>query len=132
MTARIWSDQQLQAYLDDELSQEDLSRLERDLRTDAALREKLETLSAQDETHSVGEIWRRHRLSCPSREELQQKLDGTLPDEQASYIDFHLQIVGCDICTANYQDLKSERHEDSARRRQTIFESSAGYLKPQR
>ena len=71
MTARIWSDQQLQAYLNDELSESELSSLESDLRANATLRERLESLSTLDEIHSVGEIWRRHRLSCPSREELQ-------------------------------------------------------------
>jgi hypothetical protein len=130
MSARNWSDQQLQAYLNDELSEADLSSLERDLRADSELRERLENLPSQDETHSVGEIWRRHRLSCPSREELRQKLEGKLPTEQSRYIDFHLETVGCEICTANYEDLRSQSEpaEDAQRRRQTIFESSAGFL----
>lgn len=133
MTARNWSDQQLQAYLNDELAESEQSSLERDLRAEAALRQRLEALSTQDETHSVGEIWRRHRLSCPSREELQQKLDGRLPAEPSRYIEFHLQIVDCEICTANYADLQSQadRREEAERRRQSIFESSAGFLKPQ-
>jgi len=130
MAAQNWSDQQLQAYLNDELSDADLSRLERDLRADSALRARLEQLSSQDETHSVGEIWRHHRLSCPDREELRQKLEGKLPAEQSRYIDFHLKTVGCEICAANLLDLQqqTEHLQDAQRRRQTIFESSAGYL----
>lgn len=133
MNVRNWSDQQLQAYLNDELPESDLPRLERDLRGSSALRERLESFSTQNETHSVGEIWRRHRLSCPSRKELQQKLEGRIPAEQDRYIEFHLQTVGCEICTANYEDLKSqsEHRKDAERRRQTIFESSAGFLKRQ-
>lgn len=133
MSARNWSDRQLQAYLNDDLSAAELSRLESDLRGDSALRERLEALSTQDETHSVGEIWRRHRLSCPSREELQQNIDGKLSAEQSRYIDFHLETVGCEICAANLMDLqaKAEYRQDARRRRQSIFESSAGFLKAQ-
>ena len=57
--------------------------------------------------HSVGAIWRRERLSCPSREHLGQHLLGAAPPGLAEYVEFHLETVGCPYCLANLDDLKA-------------------------
>ena len=82
--------------------------------------------------HSLGEIWRRHRLSCPTREQLGGFSLQTLPDETTDYIAFHLEIVGCRYCQANLRDLQAQLAEDQQTvqaRRRKYFQSSAGYLR---
>jgi hypothetical protein len=81
--------------------------------------------------HSLGAIWRRERLTCPSREQLGTFLLQTLDDGMQDYLHFHLETIGCPFCQANLADLKSLQQEPAPRareRRQRIFESSAGYL----
>ena len=83
-----------------------------------------------DGVHSVGEIWRRNRLTCPTRTDLGSWLLGSLEDDHADYIDFHIRTVGCRICVANLTDLENAVHpnDDTSRRRQRYFQSSAGHL----
>ena len=84
--------------------------------------------------HSLGEIWRRHRLSCPSREQLGSFLLGVVSEDEAGYIRFHLQISGCRTCLANLDDLKNRQIDEPAavdNRRKKYFQSSAGQLRRQ-
>jgi len=129
MNTNKWSEDELLGYLNNQLPAKLLTELEADLRTSPELRRRIEQLNGEHEIHSVGEIWRRHRLSCPSREELQQHLKDDLNNEHSRYLNFHLNIVRCEICQANFADLQtmSESQDDSKRRHQ-IFESSAGFL----
>jgi hypothetical protein len=56
---------------------------------------------------------------------------GALAGEQADYVGFHLETIGCRYCQANLQDLRRQQDEAadmSARRRTKYFQSSAGYL----
>ena len=129
MNTNKWSEDELLGYLNNQLPAKLQTKLEADLRTSPDLRRRIEQLNVEHEIHSVGEIWRRHRLSCPSREELQQHLKDDLNNEHSRYVNFHLNIVRCEICQANFADLQtmSESQADSKRRHQ-IFESSAGFL----
>jgi len=125
---------ELEAYLDEALPVEEMARLEQALRGDAALRTRLtELLGRRDAgVHSLGAIWRRHRLSCPTREQLGSYLLGAMEAAEADYIAFHLDVVGCRYCQANLEDLKSHQQvEDSQRaaRRRRYFQSSAGLLR---
>ena len=82
--------------------------------------------------HSLASIWRRHRLSCLSRQELGNYLMGVLDEAAAAYAAFHVEVVGCRFCQANLADLRSrqtEKPEESDTRRQRYFRSSAGYLR---
>jgi hypothetical protein len=57
---------------------------------------------------------------------------GAMPDDQHSYVKFHLEKIGCRICQANLADLQRQQDEVteiSAGRRQKYFQSSAGYLR---
>jgi hypothetical protein len=104
------------------------------LRADSALMARLSAVSQRRDAgqHSLGEIWRRHRLSCPSREELGSLLLGALSDSVADYVRFHVESVGCRICEANLADLRAQQAEmdrASEARRRKYFQSSAGYLR---
>ena len=81
--------------------------------------------------HSIGAIWRRRRLSCPSREQLGTYLLQALDEGWQDYIEFHLQTLACPFCLANLADLQTLQQEPAPKiqeRRRRIFESSAGYL----
>ncbi|WP_339733585.1 hypothetical protein [uncultured Gimesia sp.] len=128
-----FTDQELLAYLDESLSVELMSQIEATLRNSNPLRVRLASLSLQrnEGVHSVGEIWRRNRLSCPSRSQLGGYLLETLSPDYLSYVEFHLSQTGCRYCAANLEDLKaglSKATRETERRRQKYFQSSAGYL----
>lgn len=136
------SDEVLSAYLEEALPVDQLALIERQLRDDDNLRKRLAVVIGRQDAglHSVGVIWRRSRLSCPSRDELGQYLLGVLETGQAEYIRFHLQEVGCRYCAANYDDLRSsgpfadqptatDGSDQPATRRRRYFETSAGHLK---
>ncbi len=129
-----FSDQQLQAYLDEALPTGSMSAVEQQLRGDAELRERLIALAGQREAgvHGLGEIWRRHRLSCPTRSHLGSYLLGTLEEERHSYVHFHLDQIGCRLCVANLEDLKEQQSElgnTVQSRRRKYFQTSVGFLK---
>lgn len=126
------SDQALLAYLDESLAGEKMAEIEALLRSDTALRNRLaELISRRDSgVHTLGDIWRRNRLSCPSREELGSFLLGAIMDDAAHYIRFHLESIGCRYCQANLEDLRSNQPENvSSARRQRIFQSSVGRVR---
>jgi len=81
--------------------------------------------------HALGEIWRRHRLSCPSREELGSFLLGVLSDDAADYITFHIETLECRFCAASLDDLRAQQSAADAattKRRERYFQSSRHYL----
>ena len=125
---------ELEAYLDESLPAERMSAIEKALRGDEALATRLaEVIGRRDAgLHSLGAIWRRHRLSCPSREELGGHLLGILDAQAADYVQFHLETIGCRYCLANIEDLKSQQDASESNRaqgrRKRYFQSSAGYL----
>lgn len=127
----------LEAYLDESLPSEAMASVERALRADRSLVERLAAIQVRrDEgVHSLGEIWRRHRLSCPTRDQLGSFLLGVLPEPQARYIAFHVETVGCRYCQANWDDLRAQQTQaESAAaqaRRRKYFQSSAGKLAKQ-
>lgn len=128
-----FTDQQLHAYLDETLASETMSLIEQSLRADQQLRDRVIQLVGAREAgvHSLGEIWRRNRVSCPSREQLGSYLLKVLDAETEDYIRFHLGEVGCRLCAANLDDLERQRTEQQPAiqtRRRRYFQTSAGYL----
>ncbi len=124
---------ELEAYLDEALPPEEMARIEKAARDDRALAAQLASIHARRASgvHSLGEIWRQHRLSCPSRERLGSYLLGALDDGTTGYITFHLDVVGCRYCQANLADLRSQLaggDPTDAQRRSKYFQSSAGRL----
>ena len=128
------SQAELEAYLDEALPVEAMARIERVLRDEPAVSQQLAAINARRDAglHSVGEIWRRHRLSCPSREQLGSYLLRVLDEGPSEFIRFHLEVSGCRTCRANFDDLKNQQVDAPAtvdRRRKKYFESSAGHLR---
>lgn len=127
------SREQLHAYLDDALSESEMARVEQALRESETLRRSLrQAMQERDRgEHSLGAVWRRERLTCPTREQLGSYLLQVLDDEHQHYIEFHLQVIGCPYCVANFADLQALQQEPAPQareRRRRFFQSSAGYL----
>jgi hypothetical protein len=134
-----YSDAQLEAYLDEGLTSEQTARIEASLRAADALAEhlgkRLMTLAGRRDAgvHSLGAIWRQHRLSCPARQLLGSYLLGVLEPAQADYVRFHFKMIGCRACEASLTDLRQQQaateKSETASRRQKYFQSSVGHLK---
>lgn len=132
--AADFTDAELLAYLDEGLPIARMTAVEAALRASAALRTRAAELRDQRELqgHSVGEIWRRERLSCPTRHQLGSYLLGALATDLAQYVVFHLETVGCRYCAANLDDLRQSKQPsdpETAQRRQKFFQSSAGHIR---
>ena len=123
----------LHAYLDDALTEPEMARVEQALRDTAELRSRLKVVLQERDRgeHSIGAIWRRERLTCATREQLGSYLLGVLDPDHQSYLDFHLQTVGCPFCQANLTDLQAQQAAapKAEQRRRRFFQSSAGLLK---
>ncbi len=130
------TDAELLAYVEEMLPAHRAAAVEQLLRDSSELRERAAELIRQRDQggRTVGEIWRRHRLSCPSRSELSSLVLGVLDPELADYIHFHIEQVGCRVCEANLDDLREahaalQQSTSQTTRRDRIFESSAGILR---
>jgi hypothetical protein len=126
--------EQLMAYLDDALSESETAQVEQALRQSDPLRNQLRGLMTERDRgeHTIGAIWRRQRLTCPTREQLGNYVLGVLDGDRQDYLEFHLQTIGCAFCLANLADLQALQEEPPShteRRRRRFFESSAGLLR---
>lgn len=125
---------ELEAYLDEELAPEVLAEIENVLQSQPETVQELIAINSRREAgvHSIGGIWRKFRLSCPSRDQLGSFLLGAMTSEVKSYVQFHLETVGCRFCLASLGDLESRQEgstEEATTRRARYFQTSAGYLK---
>ncbi len=126
---------ELEAYLDESLPVERMAAIEEALRHNESLQERMRATNGRRDAgvHSLGEIWRRHRLSCPTREQLGSHLLGVLAADAADYVKFHLETIGCRYCLASLEDLRAQQSaadgEQSHHRRQRYFQSSVGHLR---
>lgn len=123
----------LHAYLDDALSDGETAQVEQSLRESEPLRHLLRNILQERDRgeHSIGAIWRRQRLSCPTREQLGSYVLQVLDSGLHDYIEFHLRTIACPFCLANLADLEAMQREPPPKtkeRRRRFFESSAGYL----
>jgi hypothetical protein len=123
-------------YLADALAPEESARVEKALRDSAELRARLEEVRqnrADGQLHTLGAIWNRARLTCPSRQQLGSYLLDALDPDLASYLTFHLEVVECPFCLANLADLKTQSqtaavtHASKSRQRR-ILQSSQHLL----
>mgnify|MGYP006272648337 CR=1 FL=1 len=126
------TDDELLAYLDEQLAVERMTAIEEQARRSEELRQRLAALiqSRDSSELSVGEVWRRNRLSCPTRATLGSYLLNVLDDDQTDYIRFHLETITCRYCAATVEELQqATTPQPTATRRQRIFESSIGHLR---
>jgi hypothetical protein len=110
-----------------------MAEIEDALRQGDSLQQQLSAINGRRDAgvHALGEIWRRHRLSCPTREQLGSFLMGVLPRDVAGYIKFHLESIECRYCSASIDDLRSQQSAAAGEvtsRRRRYFQTSAGYL----
>ena len=124
---------ELEAYLDEALDAERMAEVERALRGRPDLLQQLAQINARRDcgVHTVGEIWRRHHVGVPTREELGSYLLGVLPKEHAAYIRFRVATLKCRYTIANLQDLQAQQKEAETHvtaRRRKYFQSSVGRL----
>lgn len=135
MTHPAVTDQEILAFLDEMLPPDRSAQIEQLMREKNDLIHRAALLSRRRDQggHSVGEIWRRRQLSCPSREILGARLLDIVEPDLEDYIVFHTQVVGCRICLANLEDLKQKQstESDNQSRQKRYFESSAGLLRTQ-
>ncbi len=134
--AHAFTQADLEAYLDEALPMDLMARIEAALRDDASLAQQLVAINGRRDAglHSLGEVWRRHRLTCPSREQLGSYLLAVLDPDELAHIRFHLEVSGCRTCQANLDDLQTRQTEDRTTiegRRKKYFQSSAGQLRRQ-
>lgn len=131
--SQTFTDAELLGYLDEALPVDRMTAIEGELRSSAGLRQRVAGLrsSREYQGHTVSDIWRRARLSCPGRRQLGSFLLGALSPDLTDYIEFHLHTVGCRYCQANLSDLQESSQPSKAvlRRRQKFFQSSAGYVR---
>jgi hypothetical protein len=123
----------LRAYLEDSLGEADSAKVEQALRDSDDLRRQLQDLLQTRDRgeHSVGAVWRRRQLTCPSREEMGSYLLDALDKPRAEYIRFHLETVGCPYCQANRDDLADQDRDSPPKRERArrIFESGSRHFK---
>jgi len=102
----------LDAYIDDHLDPTLTAQLEKLIRENPEIHERLSKIQQERDMgeHSPGATWRRERLSCPNREELSSYLLQALDADRLDYIQFHLNQVKCPTCLANIEDLKGNQH----------------------
>ena len=133
MFSSTYGHEELLAYLAEQLPAGRMAEIERSLRESEPLRRELAILARERDQggYTVGEVWRRTRLSCPTRGQLGGYLLGALDDGPRDYVEFHLQTVGCRVCAANLEDLQqvTAPAPEKQRRHRKYFDSSAGYLR---
>ena len=125
----------LRDYLAETLPAEEMARVEKALRDSAELRAQLEDVRqnrGDAGLHTLGAIWRRGRLSCPTRQTWGSYLLEALDPALAEYLTFHLDVIGCPFCRANLADLEGRiapRGTPASKTRQRrIFQSSRHLL----
>ncbi len=88
----------------------------------AAMQECIRSAASGGGTGSAG----------PPRKELGSYLMGVLPDDEANFVKFHLEVSRCRVCTASVSDLQAEQAttdtEEVVGRRKKYFQSSVGHL----
>ena len=77
----------------------------------------------------IRDIWQTQRPSCPKRSTLGAHILGTLEPEWDDYIDFHLNVLGCECCNANADDIRAATDEAEHQQLQDrILKSTVGFL----
>jgi hypothetical protein len=125
---------ELEAYLDEALDAERMAAIEQELRQHPELLERLSEINARRDCgmHSLAEVWRRHQIGVPSREELGSFLLGVLPEAHAEYLRFRTEVLKCRFTIANLEDLRAKQSasdKSAVARRKKYFQSSVGRLK---
>jgi len=99
------------------------------IRADIARCDALRDVSLSYSEDLLTEVWETQRLSCPKRSILQEFLLESLSSEWFDYVDFHLTLMGCHFCRANFKDLQEQQTGDQHNQfHQRIVTSTVGFL----
>lgn len=129
--------QMLRDYLNDALPDAELASVEKAVRERPELQALLVSIRQEVNRgdHSVGSVWRREQLTCPSRDQLAGYLLGACDQNFHDYIEFHIKTIGCPECAANLDDLEAKNtlpESATHSRRKRILDSSVGILRDAR
>jgi RNA polymerase sigma factor (sigma-70 family) len=98
------------------------------------LREKLaddQQDSGEEPADSVlTQVWEEQRFTCPKRSTIGRFLLSTLEEPWKSYVDFHVNRLGCVFCRANVDDLQKSSETEQLKTQQKIFDSTIGFFRP--
>ena len=127
----------LEAFLDEALPAEEMSRIEQALRGDAELARRLAGVHAR---RDAGVAFAGRGLAAASAQLSvaagvgRAFLLGALPEEAADYIAFHVEAAGCRYCQAKSRDLEARRAEPApggrAVRRRRYFHPAPAIFGP--
>ena len=126
-------DEDLIAYLAETLPPEGMAQVEKALRDSAELRGRLEAVRLDRGDvglHSLGAIWHRGRMTCPTRQQWGSYLLDALDPDHAAYLSFHLDVIACPFCLANLADLRTRAAAGApaSRSRQSRYFQSSRHL----
>ena len=82
-----------------------------------------------DVSQLIHTLWNENHFSCIKRSTLGSHALGVIDDDWGDYTRFHLEVVGCPYCQAHLDDISADGEGLSVARRESIFQSSMGFLK---
>jgi RNA polymerase sigma factor (sigma-70 family) len=85
--------------------------------------------SAASTSSLLSEVWEQQRPTCPKRSTIGRFLLGTLEPEWQSYVDFHVNRLGCQFCKANLDDLKKATSEEPRAVYDKVLQSTVGFFR---
>lgn len=123
-----FTDEELLAWQEETLPVSRMRQMEAAFRNSPEFVERYRKLQEQLDQGglTLGEVWRRHRIGCFSKEMLARHARGETSAGLSEQILFHLQTVECVWCQAVFETL----NEDDLNRTQRVFQTSLGGLKP--
>ena len=90
----------------------------------------MEDLPAGDDvSHLISDLWRENLFSCIKRSTLGSHALDVLENDWQDYVRFHLEVVRCPYCQAHLDDVQGGGEGVSLARRDSIMQSSIGFLK---
>lgn len=106
-----YSREYIHAYIDGALSPEEADAFTSMAYGDSELRGKIRTVQTEFDyhNHTVGSLWRRNQLTCPSDQDIVDYQRGALAiinPEIADYVQFHLTSIRCIYCISTAAELK--------------------------
>ena len=109
---QITDDDTLRLYLDEALDPQAMATIEKRLRQEPLLLQRLDEIRQSlfdHATHSLGMAWIEGRLTCPARSEWTKHFNGLSETPRSAYLKFHLEVILCPFCLANVTDLRQRQ-----------------------
>lgn len=130
----MFTDAELESYLDETLDSDRAIEIEQAVKEDPALLNRLSLINGRRDAgvHTLGEIWRRNQIGVPNAEMMGNYLLGVTSLDESDYIKFRMETLKCPFTLALFNDLQrqqNESQEQSRTRREKFYQSSANLLK---